>query len=147
MKLLFDSSVWIDHLRDGALDEVFPALRGKVALWMDGVVAAELLGGCRDRRDQRAVARILSPFERTGRLAVAQYPDYRRAARALAALRQAGKTLSNPGGALLDALIAAVAVRIGARVVTSNLRDFLALAGRIPVVVEPFPLFVRRYVP
>ena len=144
MKLLFDSSVWIEHLRHGALDGVFPALRGKLALWMDGVVAAELLAGCRGKREERVVTSLLTPFERAGRVAVPLYPDYQRAASALSRLRVRGKTLSNPGGALLDALIGTVAVRIGALLVTTNLRDFEALATQLPLVLEPLDRFAAR---
>ena len=32
MKVLFDTSVWVEHLRRGALTEVIPALRGKLSL-------------------------------------------------------------------------------------------------------------------
>jgi hypothetical protein len=45
------SALSIDHLRRGALDAVIPALRGRFALWMDSVVAAEL------RQDASAFAR------------------------------------------------------------------------------------------
>jgi predicted nucleic acid-binding protein len=144
VKLLFDSSVWIDHLRRGALDGVIPALRGRFALWMDSVVAAELLAGCRSKQERRTVERLLAPFERSGRVAAPVHADFRRAAAALSALRARGKTLASPGGALLDALIMAIAGRIGAMVVSTNVRDFESLAARIPVPFHPFPMFVGR---
>ncbi len=146
MKLLFDSSVWVDHLRGGALDGVIPALRGRFAPWMDSVVAAELLAGARDKRERRAIEHLLAPFERSGRVASPEHADLRRAATALSALRARGKTLASPGGALLDALIMAVARRIGAMVVSKNVRDFEALAGRIPATFCPFSSFVERFV-
>jgi predicted nucleic acid-binding protein len=145
VKLLFDFSVWIEHLRNGVLHAVVPVLRGKLVLWMDGVVAAELLAGCRGRQDERAVTRLIAPFERAGRMAVATYPDYERAAAALSRLRSRGRTLSSPGGALLDALIGSVGVRIGAMVVTTKLRDFEALVAQMPLVVEPFDRFAVRF--
>jgi predicted nucleic acid-binding protein len=144
VKLLFDSSVWIEHLRRGALDAVLPVLRGKLALWMDGVVAAELRAGCRGKREERVVKGLLGPFERAGRVAVPAYPDFRRAAGALSRLRARGRTLSNPGGALLDALIGTVAVRIGAMVITTNMRDFEAIATQLPLMVEPLDGFAAR---
>jgi len=146
VKLLFDSSVWIDHLRGGSLDVVIPALRGRFSLWMDSVVLAELLAGCRDKRERRAVEHLLAPFERSGRVASPLHADFRRAASALSSLRARGKTLASPGGALLDALIMAVARRIGAMVVSTNVRDFEALASRIPAVFHPFPEFLERVV-
>lgn len=147
MKLLFDSSVWIDHLRSGTLDGVIPALRGRFTLWLDSVVAAELVAGCRGKQERRVVERVLLPFERAGRIATPLHADFRRASAALSALRARGKTLASPGGALLDALIMAVARRIGAMVVTTNVRDFEALASRIPVTFHPFPGFVERVLP
>jgi predicted nucleic acid-binding protein len=144
VKLLFDSSVWVDHLRRGALDGVIPALRGRFALWMDSVVAAELLAGCRGKPERRTVEHVLGPFERTGRIATPLHGDFRRAASALSTLRARGKTLANPGGALLDALIVAIAVRIGAMVVSVNVRDFGLLAGRIPAAFHPYPVFLHQ---
>lgn len=144
MKLLFDSSVWIDHLRGGALDGVVPALRGRFTLWMDSIVAAELLAGCRGKLERRTVERLLAPFERSGRVATPLHGDFLRGADALSALRARGKTLASPGGALLDAVIMAVARRIGAVVVSANERDFALLAGRIPVVFHPFREFATR---
>ena len=143
MKLLFDSSVWIDHLRAGALDGVIPALRGRFSLWMDSVVVAELLAGCRGKRERRAVEQLVAPFERSGRIATPSHPEFCRTAAALAALRSRGKTLASPGGALLDALVMATAARIGAIVVSVNVRDFESLAGRIPVAFHPFATFAR----
>lgn len=146
MKLLFDSSVWVDHMRGGVLDGVIPALRGRFALWMDSIVAAELLAGCRDKRERRVVERLVAPFERSNRMASPVHADFRRAAAALSLLRARGRTLASPGGALLDAIIAATALRIGAMVVSANVRDFAALTARIPVVFHPFPAFVARFV-
>jgi predicted nucleic acid-binding protein len=144
VKLLFDSSVWIDHLRRGALDAVIPALRGRFALWMDSVVTAELLAGCRGKQERRTVEQLLAPFERSGRIVAPLHSDFRRAATALSALRARGKTLASPGGVLLDALIMAMAGRIGAMVVSTNVRDFEPLAARLPVTFHPFPVFAQR---
>jgi predicted nucleic acid-binding protein len=146
VKLLFDSSVWVDHLRRGVLDDVMPGLRGRFTVWLDSVVAAELFAGCRDKRERRTVERLLAPFERSGRLAAPLHADFRRAGAALSDLRARGRTLANPGGALLDGVIVAVGARIGAMVVSTNVRDFEALATRIPVTFRAFPSFVERFV-
>jgi predicted nucleic acid-binding protein len=144
VKLLFDTSVWIEHLRAGALVPVIPALRGKFILWLDAVSAAELAAGCRSKRERDGVARLLSPFEKAGRVATPEAGDYTRAATALSRLREEGKTLKQPGGALLDALISAVGVRLGALVVTINVRDFAMLASVLPLRVESMDDFVGR---
>jgi predicted nucleic acid-binding protein len=87
---------------------------------------------------------LLAPFEKVGRVAVPDARDYTRAGEALSRLRQRGKTLKRPGGALLDALIASVAVRQGALVVTMNVSDFALLAAELPVRVESLASFARR---
>src|SRR5689334_4179611 len=111
MRVLFDTSVWVEHLRRGALTDVIPALRGKFSLWLDAASAAELRAGCRSKLERSGVEWLVSPFEKAGRLAVPEAGDYTRAAKALSRLREGGKTPKRPGGALLDALIATVAAR------------------------------------
>jgi len=144
MKLLFDTSVWVDHLRRGVLTPVIPALRGKFMLWFDAVSAAELRAGCRSKQERQGVARLLSPFEKAGRLALPEAGDYERAADALSRLRQRGKTLKRPAGALLDGLIGAVGVRLGALVVTLNIDDFRMLSAELPLHAEHMTSFIER---
>lgn len=142
MKLLFDSSVWVEHLRHGALVPIIPALRGRFSLWFDAVSAAELRAGCRSKRERDGVQSLLSPFEKAGRVATPEAADYTRAATALSRLREKGKTLRQPGGALLDALISTVGVRLGALVVTNNTGDFAMLASVQPLRVQSLGAFV-----
>lgn len=144
MKVLFDTSVWVEHLRRGALTEVIPALRGKLSLWLDAVSAAELRAGCRSKLERSGVDRLLSPFEKAGRLAVPDAGDYVRAATALSRLREGGRSLKQPGGALLDALIATVASGQGALLVTLNIDDFRMLADVLPLRIEAMSQFKTR---
>jgi predicted nucleic acid-binding protein len=141
MNLLFDTSVWIEDLRHGGLRFILPHIRGRYFLWMDSVAAGELLAGCTTRPQRRIVDRLLSPFERAGRLISPAPRDFRRAGEALSKLRGSGVTLKNPGGALLDALQAADAARIGATLVTANPSDFIRLARYLPVSVRSFDEF------
>lgn len=136
MKLIFDTSVWIAHLRSGALDDVVPSLRGRYWLWMDSVGIAELLAGARSKSERNVVMKLIRPFEKAGRIAHPSPRDFRRAGLALGRLRGRGRTLRSPGGALLDGLIAAMCAELGALLVTANLRDFEALAEELPFRVE-----------
>ena len=52
MNLLFDTSVWVEHLRRGALDGVIPLIRGRFILWFDSIAGAELVAGCRSKRER-----------------------------------------------------------------------------------------------
>lgn len=144
MKLIFDTSVWIDHLRQGVLDDVLPQLRGRFWLWFHSVTVAELLAGARTKVERGVVAAVLRPFEKAGRIAHPEPGDFRRAGLALGRLRGRGRILKNPGSALLDGLIAAVCARIGALVVTANRRDFDALTEELPFRVERLDALMRR---
>ncbi len=143
MNLLFDTSVWIDDLRHGALRFILPRVRGKHFLWVDSIAVAELLAGCGTRRHRRIVERLLSPFERAGRIVTPNPRDFHRAGDALSKLRGSGTTLKNPGAALLDAVQASDAARMGALLVTANIADFTQLARYIPVTVQSFDDFRR----
>jgi len=125
------------------LRSVLPAVRGKYFLWLDSVVMAELLAGCRSRSERRVIRRLISPFERAGRIVGPHPRDFTRAGEAISKLRGAGLTLKNPGAALLDALQAADAIRIGALLVTQNTSDFEKLARFMPVSLQDFDDFRR----
>ena len=144
MNLFFDTSIWVEHLRHGALDEVLPTLCHGWVLHLDAVVAAELVAGCRSKREHRVVDRLCRPFAKAGRLLVPERAEFHRAASALSRLRQRGLTLASPGGALLDGLIAAIAVRKGGLLVTNNLDDFAMLGQEMPLHLETFAAFARR---
>lgn len=144
MKLLFDTSVWVEHLRRDVLTPVIPALRGRFVLWLDAVSAAELRAGCRSKQERDHIGRLLSPFQKADRIAVPEGGDYVRAATTLSRLRETGRTLKQPGGALLDALIATVGSRMGALVITLNVDDFEKLAAFLPLNVESLSTFNAR---
>lgn len=144
MNLLFDTSVWIDDLRHGVLRFVMPRVRGRYFLWLDSVAAAELIAGCSTRRERRLISGLIAPFERAGRVVTPSPRDFVRAGEALSKLRGAGLTLKNPGGALLDALQVANAVRIGALLVTENVSDFEKLSRFLPASITSFKEFSRR---
>jgi predicted nucleic acid-binding protein len=143
VKLLLDTSVWVEHLRRAALDRLMSPLRGRYTLSLDTVVASELRAGCRTKQERRVVARLCAPHERSGRLLCPSVADFERAAVALSRLRERGRSLSGGKGALLDALIAALAAREGALLVTGNVSDFALLATELPLRVESFVEFER----
>lgn len=144
MKLVFDSSVWIEHLRRNVLTPVLPRLRGKYQLSMDALVAGELIAGCRSRAERRVVDALLAPFIRAARVRAATADDVREAGRALSKLRERGAGLSHPAGALIDSTIAITAVRMGALLVTENARDFEKLATVLPLRWETLSALWQR---
>ena len=144
MKLIFDSSAWIEHLRRNALAPVLPRLRGKYQLSMDALVAGELLAGCRSRRDRRIVDTLLAPFIRADRVRAATASDIADAGRALSKLRERGAGLAHPAGALIDSTIAVTSVRLGALLVSENARDFEKLATVLPLHWETLSDLSKR---
>lgn len=122
-----------------------PQVRGRYFLWLDSVAAAELIAGCSTRRARRVVSGLIAPFERAGRVVIPAQRDFVRAAEALSKLRGAGLSLKNPGAALLDALQAANAVRIGALLVTENVSDFRKLGRVLPLSISSFADFSRSF--
>lgn len=105
-------------------------------MWFDAVSVAELLAGARSKRERTEVTKLIRPFQKAGRIAHPELGDFHRAGLALGRLRGRGRTLKNPGGALLDGLIGAVCARMGALLVTANFRDFEGLAEELPFRVS-----------
>jgi predicted nucleic acid-binding protein len=144
MKLLFDTSVWVEHLRHAVLENVIGKLRGRFVLGMDAVVASELRAGCRSKKERNVVRKLLAPFEAAGRLLCPSAGDFARASLSLSRLRERGRLPSGSKGALLDGLIATLAVREGALLVTHNVSDFAALGKALPLRFEHFDTFQQR---
>jgi predicted nucleic acid-binding protein len=126
------------------LEEVIGKLRGRFVLAMDAVVASELRAGCRSKAERNVVGKLLAPYEAAGRLLCPSSGDFERAALALSRLRERGRLPSGSRGALLDGLIAAMAVREGALLVTHNVSDFASLAKALPLRFERFDAFQQR---
>lgn len=144
MKVLFDTSVWVEHLRCGILSETIDRIRGRFVLSFDAVVAAELRAGCRSNTERRVVHKLLAPFEHRGRLLCPTLADYERAALSLSKLRERSQLPSGAKSSLFDALIATVAAREGALLVTTNLSDFSKLKLVLPLRLEGYDAFRAR---
>jgi predicted nucleic acid-binding protein len=118
--LLIDTSILIDHLKGRAEATAFLSMtRASVGLLTNVVVAAEVLAGARDLREQREIDHLLSGF----RIEPIGETD---SALSLDLLRQ--HRLAR-GIGWLDCLIAATAIRMQLPVATLNDRHFSAIAG------------------
>lgn len=123
-RVLIDTCGWIDFLRPGGgalAEQVERALADDLAL-MCSVSQAELLQGVKGQKEQRQLDLL---FDNVALLEV-ESADWLSAGRALQGLRAKGFQIP-----LTDALIAAVAIRLGLPVLTSdahfaNLRVVLA---------------------
>jgi predicted nucleic acid-binding protein len=123
---LLDTDVLIDVRRRYA-----PAVAWLVSLpdrpGVSGLVVMELIAGCRDQREVRALLREITPF----RLYWPTEADHQRALQTYARGH-----LSHRLG-LLDALIGECAVGLSATLATFNVRHFQAVPGL--VTEQPYP--------
>lgn len=135
--LLFDTTVLIAALRDPAR---LGALRRRVATrrpYLTAVTTAELHAGARSREQVAAGATLVAVFARFDRLLAPTAAEWEAAGRLIARARWRRGAME-PRDHCPDALIAQVADRLGAAVVTANLADFRAwiALGRLDAVVQ-----------
>jgi len=126
--ILVDSSAWIEFLRatgSTTHQRLRSALEEGAALACTDVILMEILAGARDDADRERLRRLLCSVEF---LAVEGPSDYERAAELYRLCRSEGETPRK----LSDCLIAAVAIRNGAKLLCAD-ADFLAIARHAPL--------------
>ncbi len=128
-KLLFDSSVYIQAMRDSRHDLLSTRQLGVGTVYLSAVVGSELLRGARERGVVRLLEELWRDFKRMGRVVLPEVNDWHDAGIVLArmAMKYGYETL---GQARLvhDVLIALSARRHGISVVTLNVADFERIA-------------------
>jgi predicted nucleic acid-binding protein len=124
---IFDSSILIDCLRGHAQAIAFLAARSSIGRPQAHlIVAAELIGGARDRREQTLIESFLATFD-------VVVPN---AADGLSALNLYQQFRLSHGVDWPDCQIAATATRLGVEVFTLNTKHFSAIPGLR--VVRPY---------
>ncbi|HEX5503475.1 MAG TPA: type II toxin-antitoxin system VapC family toxin [Thermomicrobiales bacterium] len=121
--LLFDTTVLIAALRD---EDRLAVLRRLVAVrscYLTAVTVAELQAGARSRAQAAAVAGLTAVFARFERLLAPSVAEWEAAGRLIARARWRRGAME-PRDHYPDVLIAQVAARLGATIVTANLADF-----------------------
>jgi predicted nucleic acid-binding protein len=134
MKLLFDSSVYVEAMRSGGAAGVELVRRvGSAPVWCSAVVLEELYAGV-SSRDKKIVEKLERDFDRADRLLVPSQRDWSRAGQLLHIIAEK-YGFEHIGRSRLtnDALIATSAARTGITVITANARDFARLAEFCPV--------------
>jgi len=129
--ILIDSSAWVEFERatDSRTDRRLRELLGTdEAIACSEPIMMEVLAGARDDGHRRRLRRVLKSFDWIETDAQA---DFEAAARVYTVCRRAGVT---PRG-LIDCLIAAIAIRSGAAVLTAD-RDFAAIADVMPLTLD-----------
>lgn len=128
--ILADTSAWVEYLRrtgSAANISMRALVREPGRLATTDVVVMEVLAGARDDRHQEALRRLLGRCEM---LPVEGLSDYESAAEAYRTCRRGGDTIRK----LTDCLIAVVAMRAGARMLSVD-ADFEAIARHLPLAL------------
>jgi predicted nucleic acid-binding protein len=130
-KVILDTNVFIDYLRAELHAEWIFGRVENVVRFLSSVVLMELRLGADTLARRRAVDRIKAAFP-ASRL-VAPAPElFDRAAVLFRVLHGDGSDLTDRLGPMNDLLIALTAWRIGATVLTGNVRHFRQIEKRLP---------------
>lgn len=135
--LLLDTTVLIAALRDPAR---MVSLRRMVATQrcsLTAVIIAELYAGSRSRAQQAAVAQLIAVFARFARILTPTAGEWETAGRLIAHARWARGAME-PRDHFADVLIAQVADRLGAAILTANVSHFRSWIafGKLNAVVQ-----------
>jgi predicted nucleic acid-binding protein len=120
--IMVDTSAWTEYLRgtgSGTHFRLRELLAADAVLATTDVVHMELLAGARDENDDVRLRRMLAALEHVSVLPL----DWETAARLHRVCHRQGETVWS----LTDCLVAAVAIRVQARVLAHD-RDFVTLA-------------------
>ena len=133
MNVLYDTNVYFALLADPAFLLRFGPLVEQLtpATFRSSVVVAELLQGARGEAGRARIRSALRATVRAGRLATPSHADWTLAGRDQSQIWDRHPDLRTESF-LHDALIAASARRIGATVVTWNVKDFETIAKVLP---------------
>lgn len=135
-RLVIDTNIYIDWLNDGRYEEVL--FQSDAVKHLSGIVLMELRAGAVAASDRRALQRIESAFEKSGRVLLPSRAVFVAAGDALRRLQaRRGFQIAASHSIVNDVLIALSARSIGASVVTQNERDYRAIQA-----VAPFQLLV-----
>ncbi|MGE0822195.1 MAG: type II toxin-antitoxin system VapC family toxin [Candidatus Binatia bacterium] len=130
-RVVFDTDLYIDWLRDGAREEV--VVESSFLRYMSTVVLMELQAGAFAPAATRAVEDLHTTFVRTRRLLAPTPETFWQVGVLLATLqRRFGYDLKKRTRLVNDCLIALSSRQIGATVFTHNGRDFAAIRRVVP---------------
>lgn len=129
--VLFDTSILVDQLRTGRHQEKLQSVHGLVR--MSSVVLAELWRGA----TKPAEKSVLRALEKNHPVLVPTQQNWRESGQLLHQMHQAHGFLPHKlRGLHFDVLVALTARSFGARLITSNRRDFELIAKLRPFSLE-----------
>lgn len=133
MYVLLDTSLYLRILHDRRFAlAAEPTLRRMAPrMYLSSVVRAELTQGARGPAGRALVSRLARRLERVGRIVAPNHDDWVRAATVQSKIWDTIPALRTKH-LLADVLIACGARRVGARLVTTNDRDFAVIDRWLP---------------
>lgn len=138
MKTVFDTNVWVRFFRRPDDRAALEARLKRPLVLMSSVVVMELRAGCPTRREAAELDLFLKPYEKAGRVVSPDMGAFYEAGNVLAKLGAEGVSPAERRRLTNDVLIAVTAVRHGARVITSNVRDFAKIERYLPLSWEDY---------
>ena len=129
MKVVYDTCLYIDLLRDGRRLDLFQH-RGHIR-YLSPIVVLELNAGARSGKQQAILDRLYRPYASAGRIPRLGNEHLYKAGQILAKL----KDRSEARRMAQDVLIALGAHSLGATLFTAKHRDFEAIRRHLPVKV------------
>ncbi len=129
-KVIFDTNVYVEAIRGGPDAQAYQLLLSVVPrTYLSAVVVQELLTGALDNIGQGLVERFANQAERTGRIILPTYANWKEAGRVLARMSRREPALRTRVPRLVnDVLLALSARQIGATLYTFNRRDFITIS-------------------
>ncbi len=128
VKVILDTSIYIPFINAGISHPILELEYETPLFYMSAVVIEELYAGASDNTTIKLLDRLYRTFEDLGRLIAPDASDWKKTGKVIAKLGQKyrfeEKFLTNITN---DILIALSARKIGAVVVTNNMRDFLKI--------------------
>jgi predicted nucleic acid-binding protein len=136
LKAICDTSVYIPFINQGIVHPVFSDKSVRPVLHMSAVVLSELYAGAHDNQSIKLLDKLYQTFLNVGRLIVPDGVDWRKTGGILAKLqRKYGFEEKYIARLQNDILIACSARKIGAFVVSQNIKDFLRIKEFIDFMI------------
>lgn len=129
-RAIFDANVYIAAIQAGPESHAYQLLLSALPrTYLSAVVVQELYTGTFDALGERLVERFVHQTEKTGRIVVPTYRDWKETGRILARIgREEPAQRTRISRLVNDVLLAMSAVQIGATIFTFNREDFRLIA-------------------
>ena len=128
LKLVLDTSIYIPFINKGISNPAVESHSGHPLLYLSAVVIEELYAGALDVHSIRLLDKLFDTFLGLGRLVTPDASDWQKAGKVVARLgRKYGFENIFLTKITHDILIALSARRIGAAILTNNVKDFVRI--------------------